>query len=91
MLYRIEGDGGGFRPLAPTVPFPPEKWFKDRSPYPEVRFERVAGGWRAWFNGTEVGRVADDGASKTGELRLNAVGWAARVDSVVLEPLKVHE
>lgn len=85
------GDRAAFRPIAAAVPFPAEKWFKDRSPYPEVRFARVGGVWSAWFNGAEAGRVADDGTMAAGELRLNAEGGQARVDSVILEPLKLRE
>jgi serine/threonine protein kinase len=89
LLGAKDRDAGEFRPLGSAVPFPPEKWFKDRSPYPEVRFERVAGWWRAWFNGTEVGRAAVEDSPKSGDLRLNAVGGLVRVDSVILEPLKL--
>jgi hypothetical protein len=88
LLGEKVGDAGEFRPFGHAVPFPPEKWFKDRSPYPELRFERVTGWWLAWFNGTEVGRLAGDGSPEFGDLRLNAVGGQARVDSVILELLK---
>ena len=89
VLGAKDRDSSAFQPLGPAVPFPSEKWFKDRSPYPEVRFERAGGGWRAFFNGVEAGRVADDGSLKAGELRINAIGGAARVDSVILERLKL--
>jgi hypothetical protein len=86
-----DGDRAAFRPQGPAVPFPSEKWFRDRAPYPEVRIERAGGTWSAWFNGAEAGRVADDASPKAGEVRLNAEGGAARVDSVILEPLKSAE
>jgi serine/threonine protein kinase len=86
-----DGDRAEFRPLAPAVPFPSDKWFKDRSPYPEVRFGRVGGLWSVWFNGIEAGRIADDGSINAGELRLNAEGGVARIDSVILEPLKLRK
>ena len=82
-----DGDRAAFRALGAAVPFPSEKWFRDRAPYPEVRFERAGGIWAVWFNGKEAGRVTDDGSPKLGEVRLNADGGAARVDSVILEPM----
>jgi hypothetical protein len=81
------GDRGEFRPLWESVPFPPAGWFDGRRPYLEVRFARAGGAWAVWFNGTEAGRLADDGVPKAAEVRLYAEGGPARVDSVILEKL----
>ncbi|HEY1376999.1 MAG TPA: serine/threonine-protein kinase [Gemmataceae bacterium] len=85
------GDRAPFRPLGAAVPFPPAAWFDGRRPYLEVRIQRAGGAWSAWFNGTEAGRAADDGGPKAAEVRLNAEGGPARVDSVILEALERAE
>ena len=82
-----DSDKAALRPLGNSIPFPPEKWFKDRRPYPEVQIERTAGTWAVRFNGVEAWRVADDAAPKVAEIRLNAENGAARVDSVIMETL----
>jgi hypothetical protein len=82
-----DGDRGPVRQLGPTVAFPPADWFDGRRPYLEVRVERAGGAWSAWFNGTLAGRAADE-AVTAAEVRLNAEGGPARVDSVLLEPLE---
>jgi serine/threonine protein kinase len=83
-----DGDRVAFRALGSAAPFPPEKWFDGRSPYLEVRVERAGGWWTVRFHGAEAGRIADDGSPKLPEVRLNAEGGPARVDSVILEPLE---
>jgi eukaryotic-like serine/threonine-protein kinase len=86
-----DGDKNAFRALNNAAPFPPEKWFEGRSPYLEVRLERAGGWWSTRFNGVDVGRVADDGSRKSPEVRLNAEGGAARVDSVILGRLELMD
>jgi serine/threonine protein kinase len=86
-----DGDRAAFQPLGSAVKFPSEKWFRNRAPYPEVRVEHAGKTWAVFFNDAEAGRVADDGTPRAGEVRLYAEGGAARVDSVILEPLTVVE
>jgi serine/threonine protein kinase len=87
-----DGDRAPLRPLGPVAPFPPPDWFEGRRPYLEVRIERAGGAWATWFNGVEAGRAVDDGgATQTAEVRLNAEGGPARVDSVLLETLEQRE
>jgi hypothetical protein len=82
------GDKGAFTPLAEPVAYPPPSWFEGRQPYLEVRLERSGGVWRVWFNGKLAGGVNDDASPKAAELRLFADAGQARVNSVVLTPLK---
>jgi hypothetical protein len=86
-----DSDKAAFQPLGGSAPYPPASWFESRAPYPEVQVEKVGGWWTARYNGAEAGRIADDGSPKAGEMRLNAEGGAARLDSVSLEALKPAE
>ena len=75
--------------MSTVQPFPAAEWFEGRRPYLEVRIERTATVWSAWFNGQQLGRIADDGTAKAAEFRLNTQGGRARVDSAVFERLEV--
>jgi eukaryotic-like serine/threonine-protein kinase len=85
------GDRSAFQPLTGEVAFPPEKALEGRSHYLEVRIDRAGGIWSVRFNGKDAGHVADDGPPKLSEIRLNAEGGMARVDSVILESLRRAE
>jgi serine/threonine protein kinase len=80
------GSKGQFISLGPAAKFP--KASTDGRPYVEVKIERLSDVWSVTFNGAEVGRASVDGPPRTTEIRLNAEGGPARVDSVVLEPLE---
>jgi hypothetical protein len=82
------GNAGEFRPLGRPVPFPKPEWFRDRKPYLEFRVERAGPRWLAWFNGTPAGGGDDDGRPKAHEVRVNAAGGRARINSVELTPLR---
>jgi hypothetical protein len=85
-----DGDRGEFQPQGDAIPFPSPAWLKDRKPYLEVRIERTGPKWTAWFNGQRVGSHQDDRQPKASELRINATGGTARVNSVFLTALKVQ-
>jgi hypothetical protein len=85
---RKDGDKGAFQSIGGGAPYPQATWFAGRAPYVEVQIEHAGGWWTARYNGAVAGQAADDGAPTAGELRLNADGGAARVDSVNLEALQ---
>jgi hypothetical protein len=86
-----EGDRGTFQPGGDAIPFPSPAWLKGRKPYLEVRIERTGPTWTAWFNGQRVGSAHDDGQPKASELRINATGGSARVNTVFLTALKASQ
>jgi hypothetical protein len=85
--YR-DGDQGPMRVVGERVAFPGAGWFEGRRPYLEVRVGRAGNAWSASFNGTPLGRVPDDAAPASSEVRLAVEGGPARVDSVILERLQ---
>jgi hypothetical protein len=83
-----EGDKGPFMPQTVAVPYPLGHNREGQPPYHEVRFERAGGRWSVRFNRREVGHANDEGVARAPELRLFADGGRARIDSVLLEPLR---
>jgi hypothetical protein len=83
-----DGDRGAFRPLGQSVPVPPASRVARGNRYLGVTIERAGGTWAVSFNSREVGFVPDDGTPLAAELRLTAEEGAARIDTVLLEPLR---
>lgn len=86
-LGQRSGDRGPWQALSPVRPFPPRDDGAMESPYKEMRVERHASGWWAFFQGQVVGSVAVARDQELSEMRLVTEGGPAFFEAVEIAKL----
>lgn len=79
--------GDTFTATGEAIRYPTAEQLDGKGPYREVKFEKVGGVWRVFFEGQPVGSVPDDGTPKQPEFQLRTEGGPIRILSAGLEEL----
>ncbi|MSU77059.1 MAG: serine/threonine protein kinase [Gemmataceae bacterium] len=80
------GEDGSFALIA-SIPAPPGPDREQETPYREVRIERIAGRWKAYYHGKLVGEARAP-TNERPEFRLQANGGAARFETIEVIEMK---
>ncbi len=79
--------GDTFTATGEPIRYPTAEQLDGKGLYREVKFEKVGGVWRVFFEGQPVGSVPDDGTPKQPEFQLRTEGGPIRILSAGLEEL----
>ncbi len=86
-LGKRAGDDA-FAPIA-SIPAPPPPDREAETPYREVRIERLAGQWHAYYHGKRVGETRAM-PNERAEFRLQADGGVARFEAIEVMEMKAN-